>query len=490
MRWRSRRSIPGALRDAVAGADDLAAHWQRSLERLQVIVDHWPRYPRRPRRDRPRRAAQSVLRRSPSGGGTPAVRVHRRGRNHHGGAGGRGARRAGSRGCPAAWWSFRACGWLISCRTRNGTRSGRTSNGRVEADPPAISAQAAARPYWRRARGSPGHGAFRAGALRRRRGRGRSPMRWRRQHFRTNGRPCDQPSGGSADIRGGRAARYRGRGAGDRLALREALETPGKTAALVTPDRQLARRVSALLARWGIEADDSAGTPLSQTAPGTLLLGIASAAAEELGPVALLALAKHPLVGGEGDERLAWLDDVRAIDLKLRGPRPPAGLAGLDARAGGRERQRVRLRIAAARRAAEPADRLLDRLAERLAATAQALAGDAAWRGPAGRMAAELLGELQGAAAAAKSMSAPRTRCRCSRNCSTSTRCDHPTAGIRGFSSGACWKRDCSARTSSFSAASTKALAGAARARSVASAQGPGEPRYADARQPDRACRA
>ena len=38
--------------------------------------------------------------------------------------------------------------------------------------------------------------------------------------------------------------------------------------------------------------------------PGTLLLGIASAAAEELAPVALLALLKHPLVGGEGDERL------------------------------------------------------------------------------------------------------------------------------------------------------------------------------------------
>jgi len=63
------------------------------------------------------------------------------------------------------------------------------------------------------------------------------------------------------------------------LALRGALETPGKTAALVTPDRQLAARVAALLARWGIAADDSAGKPLSQTAPGTLLLGIASAAA-------------------------------------------------------------------------------------------------------------------------------------------------------------------------------------------------------------------
>src|SRR6478672_9015686 len=74
------------------------------------------------------------------------------------------------------------------------------------------------------------------------------------------------------------------------LAMREALEIPAKTAALITPDRQLAGRVSALLARWGIEADDSAGKPLSTTAAGTLLLGIVAAAAEELAPVALLAL--------------------------------------------------------------------------------------------------------------------------------------------------------------------------------------------------------
>ena len=190
------------------------------------------------------------------------------------------------------------------------------------------------------------------------------------------------------------------------LAMREALETPGKTSALVTPDRQLAARVTALLARWGIEADDSAGRPLSETAPGTLLLGIVSAAAEELAPVSLLAVLKHPLVGGEGDERVAWLDGVRALDLALRGPRPPAGIAGLDAwfaETKTREWQRARSRIEGLDcLLADPAS--LSSVAEKLASAAQRLAGDAAWRGPAGRMAAELLSELQTSEAAGSVM--------------------------------------------------------------------------------------
>jgi ATP-dependent helicase/nuclease subunit B len=182
------------------------------------------------------------------------------------------------------------------------------------------------------------------------------------------------------------------------LALREAVETPGKTAALVTPDRRLAMRVAALLGRWRIEADDSAGTPLSRTPAGTLLLGIASASAEELAPVPLLALAKHPLVGGEGDDRLAWLDSIRAIDLKLRGPRPAAGLAALDSwlhdKGAGQDWRRLRERV-------EPIEGLLSAsptLAEftnRLAKAAQLLAGENAWRGPAGRMAADLLQDIQ-----------------------------------------------------------------------------------------------
>jgi ATP-dependent helicase/nuclease subunit B len=189
------------------------------------------------------------------------------------------------------------------------------------------------------------------------------------------------------------------------LALRHALETSGKTAALVTPDRQLARRVAGLLKRWGIQADDSAGQPLSQAAAGTLLLNIASAAAEELAPVPLLALLKHPLVGGESEERAQWLEHVRRLDLALRGPRPPAGLAGLDALFEQKERMRawsaVRDRLVGLDQILR--ERLpLSRFAALMGEAATKLADDRAWRGPDGRMAAELLAELQSSEAAAQ----------------------------------------------------------------------------------------
>ena len=53
--------------------------------------------------------------------------------------------------------------------------------------------------------------------------------------------------------------------------LRVTLETPGETAALVTPDRALARRVSALLQRWGIQCAPSEGRPLLTTKAGRRL---------------------------------------------------------------------------------------------------------------------------------------------------------------------------------------------------------------------------
>ena len=189
------------------------------------------------------------------------------------------------------------------------------------------------------------------------------------------------------------------------LALREAVETPGQTAALVTPDRMLASRVSALLARWGIEADDSAGRPLSQWPAGTLLLAMVAAAAEDFPPVALLALLKHPLVGGEGDRRTAWLDNVRALDLALRGPRPAPGLHGLGRHFAEKDREpgfRGCLAAwSAVRPVLEPLEAALqsavtlDRLAVALREAALALTGERAWSGPDGRMAGEMVAELE-----------------------------------------------------------------------------------------------
>ncbi len=112
------------------------------------------------------------------------------------------------------------------------------------------------------------------------------------------------------------------------LALRRALETPGRSAALVTPDRGLARRVAAHCRRWGLVIDDSAGVPLRLMPPGALALALTEAMAQGFSPVALLSVLKHPLVAS-GDGRAAWLASVRRLDLGLRGVRPPSGLDGI-----------------------------------------------------------------------------------------------------------------------------------------------------------------
>ncbi len=79
------------------------------------------------------------------------------------------------------------------------------------------------------------------------------------------------------------------------LMLREVAETPGRTAALVTRDRLLARRVAVRLEAWGIRVDDSAGRPLAKTMPGAFLDLVVEAAASDFSPVALVSLIKHPL---------------------------------------------------------------------------------------------------------------------------------------------------------------------------------------------------
>lgn len=106
--------------------------------------------------------------------------------------------------------------------------------------------------------------------------------------------------------------------------VREAIEVPGRRIALVTPDREIALRVAAQLRRWDIEADDSAGAPLADEPAGVLFLTLSHMLASELSPVSLLSAIKHPLVQG-GEARLDWLEQVRALDLHLRGPQMRSG---------------------------------------------------------------------------------------------------------------------------------------------------------------------
>jgi ATP-dependent helicase/nuclease subunit B len=100
------------------------------------------------------------------------------------------------------------------------------------------------------------------------------------------------------------------------LILREAVEAPGRTAALVTPDRQLARRVSVRLEAWGLRVDDSAGQPFARFPIGAFLDLIVEAAAARFAPVALAALFKHPLCR-LGLEATGLSRATRALELAV-----------------------------------------------------------------------------------------------------------------------------------------------------------------------------
>jgi ATP-dependent helicase/nuclease subunit B len=198
------------------------------------------------------------------------------------------------------------------------------------------------------------------------------------------------------------------------LKLREVLETEGRTAALVTPDRALARRVAAHCARWGITVDDSAGQPLSLLPPGTLLLALADAGAQGFAPMPLLTLLKHPLV--QQETRIAWLDGVRRLDRALRGPRPAVGLEGIDRHLveDVPGRQAAQRWWAETRPLLEPLEAVFARgpqpLAQLVAALREAaatLGGDAIWSRAEGRAAADLLDQLEREAAYGPAVAEP-----------------------------------------------------------------------------------
>ncbi|MBU0888522.1 MAG: double-strand break repair protein AddB, partial [Alphaproteobacteria bacterium] len=210
------------------------------------------------------------------------------------------------------------------------------------------------------------------------------------------------------------------------LLLRQALEVPGRTAALVTPDRALARRVAAELARWEVQVDDSAGVPLMETPPGSFLRLTAALAAERAAPLALLAALKHPLAAG-GEDPADFRRRLRLLEeAALRGPRPQDGVAGIrlaleqnireiEERTQRPHRPRFaalfpwldRLEALLAPMAALMAQDSVDlaellethgRLAEALAASRDAPGPVRLWQGEAGEAAANFLAELREAA--------------------------------------------------------------------------------------------
>lgn len=79
------------------------------------------------------------------------------------------------------------------------------------------------------------------------------------------------------------------------LAMRQALENKDKTAMLVSADRALAAKVSALLRRWDVVANDSAGVSLAFMPVGGFLSAAFRAAKPNATAVEYLSLLKHPL---------------------------------------------------------------------------------------------------------------------------------------------------------------------------------------------------
>ena len=193
--------------------------------------------------------------------------------------------------------------------------------------------------------------------------------------------------------------------------MRKTLQQPEKTALLVTPDRKLARSVCAALLRWGIEIEDSAGQPLSQTPAGSYLDLIAGWTASEGSADSLLALAKHQHASG-GLAKADFNHHIRQIERNiLRNVLPADNAAGIAAQLEGEEKYRPEAQFYADHilTPLSPLTQLLTRpvvsLAELSAAHGQAAENLAQnefeneavadlWSGADGKSAAQLLSDL------------------------------------------------------------------------------------------------
>ncbi len=190
------------------------------------------------------------------------------------------------------------------------------------------------------------------------------------------------------------------------LKMRATLEEKHKRAMLVTPDRDLARRVSLKMRRWGVAVDDSAGVPFANSACGAFLRLSAEWLADIADPARLMSVLDHPLFGGglgDAERRRA----VAQFDAALRGLRPGPGIAGLTEKIMAKRNRRPETE-ALLQTLADNAAYWRDApqtfagrfnthiaIAENLAATAREDGATRLWRGEDGEAGAGLLAQLQ-----------------------------------------------------------------------------------------------
>lgn len=193
------------------------------------------------------------------------------------------------------------------------------------------------------------------------------------------------------------------------IKIRQTIEQPNKTVMLVTPDRDLARRVSVKMRRWNITVDDSAGVPFPNSPCGTFLRLVAQWLADPTNAVALMSVLHHPLCAcGLGAS--AFKNATTPFDLALRGLQPKPGTIGL--------REKIESNRKYGHAAAPILDALCEaladwpdqeanfparikahlKIAERLAATDTMSGDERLWRGDDGEIGAAALAGIEVAA--------------------------------------------------------------------------------------------
>ena len=173
------------------------------------------------------------------------------------------------------------------------------------------------------------------------------------------------------------------------LILRQVLEEEGKRAVLVTTNRDLAKRVSVQMLRWGVDLNDSAGKKLADTKEGIFFNLLADAAASR-DDAKMLALLKHPLSAAKMNVAdfkpyvRKWEKSVRlgkpfALDLESKG----VDLAGFFSLfEAGEEVDFLKMLKAHVK------------LAEQLATSADRSANERLWKGDGGQVAADAISKL------------------------------------------------------------------------------------------------